>query len=61
MDGLLRSIGDGLTGLVEGALAAIGGALSGMVDALAAALPAGSLPVLGVAGALLLLWLILKR
>lgn len=61
MDGLLRSIGDGLTGMIGGALAAIESALTGMGNALASALPDGALPVLGV-GLLVLIgiWL-LKR
>ena len=59
MDGLLQSIGDGLTGMIGGALAAIESALVGMGNALASALPAGALPVLGV-GLLLLvgIWLL---
>jgi hypothetical protein len=59
MDGLLRSIGDGLTGMIGGALAAIESALVGMGNALASALPDGALPVLGV-GLLLLVgaWLL---
>ena len=61
MDGFARSIGDGITGLVGGALAAIGEALSGIVDALAAALPAGALPVLGIALLVLILWRIIRR
>ena len=61
MDGLLRSVGDGLTGLVGGAVEAIESAMAGVGDALGTALPAGLLPVLGVAGALVLLWLVLKR
>jgi hypothetical protein len=61
MDGLLRSIGDGLTGLVGGAVEAIETALAGIGDALATAVPAGLLPVLVVAGVLVLLWLVLKR
>ena len=61
MDGLGRSVGNGISGLVGGAIDAIGAALSGMVHALGTALPAGALPVLGIAGAVLLLWLVLKR
>ena len=61
MDGLARSIGDGITGLVGGALAAIGQALSGIGDALSAALPAGALPVLGIALLVLVLWRIIRR
>ena len=61
MDGLARSIGDGITGLVGGAFAAIGQALAGMVDALSAAVPAGALPVLGIALIVLILWRIIQR
>lgn len=61
MDGLLRSVGDGITGLIAGALAAIGAAVEGIGASLSAALPAGALPVLGIGLALLVLWLILKR
>ena len=59
--GLGRAVGDGIGGLVGGALDAIGAALSGTVGALSTALPAGALPVIGVAAVLLLLWLVLKR
>ncbi len=41
MDGLLRSVGDGITGLVGGALDAIGSAIAGIGTALGAALPTG--------------------
>ena len=61
MDGLVRTIGDGITGLVGGALGAIWSALAGMGAALAAALPAGAVPVVGIGVALLILWLVLKR
>lgn len=61
MDGLARSIGDGITGLVGGALAAIGQALSGIGEALFTALPAGALPVLGIALVIVILWWIIRR
>lgn len=61
MDGLGRSVGDGITGLVGGALDAIGAAISGIIDALGAALPAGALPVIGIAAVVLVIWLVLKR
>jgi hypothetical protein len=41
MDGLLRSVGNGIAGLVAGAFDAIGGALRGIVDAGNQALPGG--------------------
>ena len=41
MDGLLRSVGNGITGLVAGAFDAIGAALRGIVDAGNQALPGG--------------------
>ncbi len=40
---------------------AVGSAISGVFAAVSAALPAAALPVIGIAAALLLLWLILKR
>jgi len=49
MDGLGQAVGNAITSLVGGALDAIGAALSGIVDALISALPAGALPVIGVA------------
>jgi Flp pilus assembly pilin Flp len=61
MDGLARSVGNGITGLVSGAFDAIGAGLRGMVDAGERALPNGLLWavifVLLVAGA----WTIAKR
>ena len=61
MDGLARSVGDGITGLVAGAFAAIGAALRGIVAAGEQALPGGLLWavvfVLLVAGA----WTLAKR
>ena len=61
MDGLSRAIGDGISGLVGGSVQAIGAALEGMVGSLSAALPSGALPVLAVAGAFVLLWLLFRR
>jgi hypothetical protein len=61
MGGLVQSVGDGISGLVGGAIAAILAAIGGMVGALNAALPAGALPVLGIAALLLLAWLALRR
>lgn len=61
MDGLLRSVGDGITGLVGGAIDAIGAALAGIGNSMGAALPPFALPVIAVAGGLVLLWLVFKR
>ena len=61
MDGLGRAVGDGIGGFFGNALDAVGAAASGVMNALGTALPAGALPVIGIAGALLLLWLVLKR
>ncbi len=41
MDGFVRSVGDGITGLVSGAFDVIGGTLRGLVDAGNRALPGG--------------------
>jgi hypothetical protein len=61
MDGLARSVGDGITGLVGGAFDAIGSALRGIVAAGEQALPGGLLWavvfVVLVAGA----WTLAKR
>jgi hypothetical protein len=61
MDGLLRAIGDGITGLLGGAFAAIGHALLSMVHAVFTVIPPALAPVLGIGLALLVLWLIFKR
>ena len=61
MDGLVRAVGDGITGLVGGSIAAIGDALGGMVAALGSALPPGALPIIGVVAAFVLLWLVIRR
>ena len=60
MDGLLRSIGDCITGLVGGALHAIGAALAGIGHSLGSALGPFLVPV-AIAGVLVLLWLVFKR
>lgn len=61
MDGLTRSVGDGITGLVAGSLAWIGAALGGMARTLEAVLPAGSFPVLAIALLLLFAWAVVRR
>jgi Flp pilus assembly pilin Flp len=61
MDGLVRSVGNGITSLIAGAFDAIGAALRGIVDAGERALPNGLLWgvvfVVLVAGA----WTLAKR
>jgi len=61
MDGLSRSVGDGITGLVGGAFDAIGAGLRGIVNAGNQALPSGLfwavIFVVLVAGA----WTLAKR
>jgi hypothetical protein len=61
MDGLGRSVGGGIAGLVGGAIGAISTAVAGVGHALGTALPAGGLPVIGVALVLLVLWLVFRR
>jgi len=61
MDGLGRAVGDGISGLVGGAINGIAAALSGMVNAVSAAVPAGALPVIGIAVVALVLLAVLRR
>jgi hypothetical protein len=61
MDGLTRTIGDGITGLVGGALGFIWSAFSGIVASLSALLPAGALPVITVAIVLVVFWRVLRH
>lgn len=61
MDGLLKSVGNGIVGLVGGAFDAIGAALRGIVHAAQVALPGGLLffvifLIVAVGG-----WMLLKR
>jgi hypothetical protein len=61
MDGLLKSVGHGITSLVAGAFDAIGGALRGIFHAAQVALPGGLLFVVifivVAAGG----WILIKR
>ena len=61
MDGLIRSVGNGITGLISGAFDAIGAALRGIVNAGNHALPYGLfwllIFVLLISGA----WFLAKR
>lgn len=59
MDGLLRSVGDGITGMVGGALAAIQAALQGIGTALANAIPGGLAGVaVGLVAVVMIVWLL---
>jgi hypothetical protein len=61
MDGLGRSVGDGISGLVGGVIAAFTTAVAGAGHALGSALSGGALPVIAVALVLLVLLLVLRR
>ncbi len=62
MDGLARSVGNGIGGLVANALATIGSVLHGVVDQANAILPGGSLVlVVGAIVILILGWNVLRR
>jgi hypothetical protein len=61
MDGLFRSVGNGITGLVEGSFQAIGGTLRGMVDAGNQALPGGLFLVVAFVIVVAVGWTLAKR
>jgi hypothetical protein len=61
MDGLFRSVGNGITGLVAGSFDVIGGTLRGMVDAGNRALPSGLFFVVVFVAVALLGWSLAKR
>jgi hypothetical protein len=61
VDGLIRSVGNGIVGLVAGAFALIGGALRGIVHALETALPGGLLLVVVFVLLLIGAWTLAKR
>jgi len=61
MDGLARSVGNGITGLVAGAFDAIGGAVRGIVYALNAALPGGLLAAVVFVVLVVVAWNLAKR
>ena len=61
MDGLSRSVGNGITGLVGGAFEAIGGALRGIVGALNAALPGGMFAAVVFVVLVFVAWQLTKR
>ena len=61
MNGLFRSVGNGITGLVAGSFDVIGGTLRGMVDAGNRALPSGLFSVAVFVVIALLGWSLAKR
>ena len=61
MDGLLKSVGNGITGLVAGAFDAIGAALRGILHAANTALPSGLLLLVVFIGVVAGGWFLLKR
>ena len=61
MDGLARSVGNGITGLVGGAFDAIGAALRGIVHSLETALPGGLLAVVVFVVLVVAGWSLAKR
>jgi len=61
MDGFVRAIGDGLTGLVAGSFDTIGSVLRGMVGQVTATVPGPLLFVLVAGGLLGTAWTLAKR
>jgi hypothetical protein len=61
MDGLIRSVGNGIVGLVAGSFELIGGALRGIVRALETTLPGGLLVVVVFIVLLVAGWTLAKR
>jgi F0F1-type ATP synthase assembly protein I len=59
MDGLVRSVGDALAGLLDRIAAAVGAAVGGAVDAVSSVAPLGLVP-LAVIG-LIILVLVFRR
>ena len=61
MDGLARSVGNGISGLVEGSFQVIGGTLRGLVDAGNRALPGGMFLVVAVVIVAVVGWNLVRR
>ncbi len=61
MDGLGRTVGDGVGGLVANAFETIGGTLRFMVGSANAAVPGGLLPLIAFGGLVGLAWFLAKR
>jgi hypothetical protein len=61
MDGLFRSVGNGISGLVEGSFQVIGDTLRGMVDAGNRALPGGVFLLVAFVIVVIVGWNLAKR
>ena len=61
MDGLLRSVGSGIAGMIEGSFAVIGAVLRGTVDSLNRALPGGMLAAVAFVVLVVAAWQLAKR
>jgi hypothetical protein len=61
VDGFVRTIGQGITGFVEGSFALAGGALRGIVGSLNAALPGGILAAVVFVVLLVAAWKLTTR
>jgi hypothetical protein len=61
MDGLFRSVGNGISGLVEGSFQAIGDTVRGMVDAGNRALPGGVFLLVAFVIVVIVGWNLAKR
>jgi hypothetical protein len=61
MDGLLRSVGSGIAGMIEGSFAVAGAVLRGTVDSLNRALPGGMLAALAFVVLVVAAWQLAKR
>jgi hypothetical protein len=61
MDGLARTVGNGIAGLVATAFDVIGGTLRSIVNSATGAMPAGYLLILVFAVLLLIAWVFARR
>ena len=61
MDGLLHSVGNGISGMISGSFAVIGSVLRGTVDALNRALPGGMLAAVVFVVLVVAAWQLAKR
>jgi len=61
MDGLLTSVGNGISGMVAGSFAVIGAILRGTVDSLNRALPGGMLAAVLFVVLVVAAWQLAKR